>query len=278
MPWLDPGIHGAAGAARATWIPGSSPGMTVFESVPDNGPILDVRALRAGYGGGRMIVDGVDLRVAAGEIVTIIGQNGAGKSTLLKGIVNLIRLRTGNVRLAGEDIFPLTTQALLRRGLAYIPQGRSVFPRLSVAENLRMGGYLLTDRVMLAERIADAVRKFPDLAERPGQLAASLSGGQQRMLEVARALVMRPRIILLDEPSIGLAPRITDALFSTLRDLAKSGTAILMVEQNVKKALACSDRGYVLELGRVQFSDRAAALLDDARIARLYMGRRDTVA
>jgi branched-chain amino acid transport system ATP-binding protein len=225
-----------------------------------------------------MIVEGVDLHVAAGEIVTIIGQNGAGKSTLLKGIVNLIRLRSGDVRLAGEDVFPLTTQALLRCGLAYIPQGRSVFPRLSVAENLRMGGYLLTDRALLSARIAEATKMFPDLAERRGQLAASLSGGQQRMLEVARALVMRPRIILLDEPSIGLAPRITDALFSTLRELAASGMAILMVEQNVKKALSCSDRGYVLELGRVQFSDRAVALLDDARIARLYMGRRDTAA
>jgi branched-chain amino acid transport system ATP-binding protein len=234
--------------------------------------VLDVRGLKVGYGDGRRIVDGVDLQVEPGEIVTMIGQNGAGKSTVLKGIYNMARERHGEVRLAGEPVFELAPHKLLQRGLAYIPQDHTVFPKLSIAENLAMGGYLIRDRNLLAERIAGVEAMFPVLAERRQQYAASLSGGEQRMLEIARTLVMDPKVIMLDEPSIGLAPRMVDQVFAIVRRLAQAGTAILMVEQNVKKALAASDRACVLELGRVSLQDRAQALIGDERVARLYMG------
>jgi branched-chain amino acid transport system ATP-binding protein len=238
--------------------------------------ILDVRGLKVGYGDGRLIVDGVDLQVESGEVVTMIGQNGAGKSTVLKGIYNMARERHGEVRLAGEPVFALPPHKLLQRGLAYIPQDHTVFPKLSIAENLAMGGYLIQDRGLLAERIAGVEAMFPVLAERRQQYAASLSGGEQRMLEIARTLVMDPKVIMLDEPSIGLAPRMVDQVFAVVRRLAEAGTAILMVEQNVKKALAASDRACVLELGRVSLQDRAPALIGDERVARLYMGMSGT--
>jgi len=234
--------------------------------------VLDVRGLRVGYGDGRLIVDGVDLQVASGEIVTMIGQNGAGKSTLLRGIYNLARERHGEIRLAGEGVLALPPHRLLTKGLAYIPQDHTVFPRLSIAENLAMGGYLIRDRSLLAERIAGVETMFPVLAERRQQYAASLSGGEQRMLEIARTLVMAPKVIMLDEPSIGLAPRMVDQVLALVRRLADTGTAILMVEQNVKKALAASDRACVLELGRISLQDRAQTLIGDERVARLYMG------
>jgi branched-chain amino acid transport system ATP-binding protein len=234
--------------------------------------ILIVRNLKAGYGGGRLIVDGVDLEVASGEIVTMIGPNGAGKSTVLKGIYNMTRERDGDVQLAGTSVFQLPPHELLRRGLAYIPQQHTIFPKLTIAENLAMGGYLIGNARRLAERIALVEAVFPVLAERRAQFAASLSGGEQRMLEIARTLVMDPKVIMLDEPSIGLAPRIVDQVFAVVRQLAQSGKAILMVEQNVKKALSTSDRGCILELGRIRLQDRAEALIGDKRVARLYMG------
>jgi ABC-type branched-subunit amino acid transport system ATPase component len=234
--------------------------------------VLDVRGLKVGYGDGRLIVDGINLTVDAGEVVTMIGQNGAGKSTVLRGIYNMARERHGEVRLAGESVFALPPHRLLRRGLAYIPQDHTVFPKLCIADNLAMGGYLIEDRDRLAQRIARVEAMFPVLAERRQQYAASLSGGEQRMLEIARTLVMDPEVIMLDEPSIGLAPRLVDQIFAVVRRLAEAGKAILMVEQNVKKALAASDRAYVLELGRITLQDRALTLLDDHRVARLYMG------
>jgi ABC-type branched-subunit amino acid transport system ATPase component len=235
-------------------------------------PVLSVSGLEAGYGGGRLIVDGIDLAVAAGEVVTMIGQNGAGKSTALKGIYNMTRDRRGDVRLRGTSVFRLPSHELLRHGLAYIPQQHTIFPKLTIAENLTMGGYLIADTRLLAERIAGVEAMFPVLAERRAQYAASLSGGEQRMLEIARTLVMDPQAIMLDEPSIGLAPRIVDQVFAVVRRLAEAGKAILMVEQNVRKALDVSDRACVLELGRIRLQDRAQALLGDARVARLYMG------
>jgi branched-chain amino acid transport system ATP-binding protein len=234
--------------------------------------LLSVHGLKAGYGGGRLIVDGVDLDVAAGEVVTMIGQNGAGKSTILKAIYHMTHERQGDVRIAGKTVFALPAHELLREGLAYIPQQHTVFPKLTVAENLAMGGYLITDRALLEERIAAVKELFPILAQRIGEFAASLSGGEQRMLEIGRTLVMDPKVIMLDEPSIGLAPRIVDLVFAVVRRLAESGKAILMVEQNVKKALAASDRACVLELGRIRLQDRAQTLIGDERVARLYMG------
>lgn len=236
--------------------------------------MLEARGLTAGYGGGRIIVDGVDIDARAGEVVTIIGQNGAGKSTLLKGIFNMVPVRRGSVRLDGAEVFDQRPDRLLAGGLAYIPQNHSIFPKLTVAENLRMGGFLLRDQRLLAERIGEVEAMFPILVERRDEYAAGLSGGEQRMLEIARTLLMAPKVIMLDEPSIGLAPRLVDQVFQTVRTLAEQGKAMLMVEQNVKKALAASDRGYVLELGQVKLHDRADRLLADDRTAQLYMGAR----
>jgi branched-chain amino acid transport system ATP-binding protein len=237
-------------------------------------PMLEVRGLEVGYGAGRRIVNGVDLRVDAGEIVVVIGQNGAGKSTLLKGIFNIAPVRRGDVMFDGASVFALPAPKLILAGLAYVPQNRSLFPKLTVAENLRLGGFLLRDRRLLERRFDELQTLFPILGERRRDYAASLSGGEQRLLEIARTLIMEPKLVMLDEPSIGLAPRMVDLVFATARKLAERGAAVLMVEQNVKKALQASDRGYVLELGRVQLSDRAAALIDDARVGSLYMGRR----
>ena len=236
-------------------------------------PVLEVRGLKAGYGGRRILED-VSLRVSAGEVVTVIGHNGAGKSTLLKSVFNLIPWREGEIELEGRDILGLPPDRILAAGIAYIPQNRSVFPKLTVDENLRMGGYLLRDRSRLAQRIEEVRGLFPALAQRRGQLAGTLSGGEQRMLEIARALLMDPKLLMLDEPSIGLAPKMVDAVFDTVRLLRSRGKAVLMVEQNVKKALAASDRGYVMELGEIRLEELAAQLVGDERVMRLYMGRR----
>jgi branched-chain amino acid transport system ATP-binding protein len=235
--------------------------------------MLEIRHLSAGYGE-RRIVDDVLLHVAEGEVVTLIGHNGAGKSTLIKAVFNLVPWRSGEVLLDGVSMLPLAPDRILASGIAYIPQNRSVFPRLTVDENLRMGGYLLADPMLLRQRVSRAKELFPILAERGGQLAGTLSGGEQRMLEIARALLMDPKLLMLDEPSIGLAPRMVDAVFATVRLLRDQGKAVLMVEQNVNKALAASDRGYVMELGQIRLEDRAQNLIDDPRVARLYMGRR----
>ncbi len=232
---------------------------------------LQVNALVAGYGG-RAIVDGVSLAVAAGEVVTVIGHNGAGKSTLLKAIFNLLRPSAGTITLNGRDVTGLPPRRLLAAGLAYVPQEHSVFPKLSVAENLRMGAYLIDDAGLYRERVERVLALFPALRERMGQLAGLLSGGEQRMLEIARTLLMDPQVIMLDEPSIGLAPKMVDAVFATVGTLKAAGKSVLIVEQNVRKALLASDRGYALELGRIVLEDRAASLIDDDRVAKLYMG------
>ncbi len=235
--------------------------------------MLEVKGLSAGYGG-RRIVENVSLHVAAGEVVTIIGHNGAGKSTLVKAVFNLVPWREGEILLDGRSLVPLAPDRLLASGIAYIPQNRSVFPRLTVEENLRMGGYLLSDAKLLVSRIESVKRLFPALAQRHGQLAGTMSGGEQRMLEIARALLMEPKLLMLDEPSIGLAPRMVDTVFDTVRMLRDQGKSVLMVEQNVNKALAASDRGYVMELGEIRLEDTAHRLIGDRRVAQLYMGRR----
>ena len=235
--------------------------------------LLELSGVGASYGG-RRIVEDVALRVGAGEIVTVIGHNGSGKSTLLKTIFNLVPWRTGAIRFDGRELAGLAPDRILSAGIAYVPQNRSVFPGLTVAENLRMGGYLLSDAGVLRERMAAAEALFPVLVARRQQLAGTMSGGEQRMLELARALLMEPKLIMLDEPSIGLAPKMVDAVFAAVRLLRDRGKAVLMVEQNVNKALAISDRGCVMELGRIRLEDRAANLIGDERVKRLYMGRR----
>jgi branched-chain amino acid transport system ATP-binding protein len=235
--------------------------------------VLEVRGLSASYGG-KHILDGVSMRVQPAEIVAVVGHNGAGKSTLLKSVFNLIPWRSGEVLLEGRGMMRLAPDRILSAGIAYVPQNRSVFSRLTVDENLRMGGYLLADKALLAARIAGVRRLFPVLAERGGQLAGTLSGGEQRMLEIARALLMDPKVVMLDEPSIGLAPRMVDAVFATVRLLREQGKSVLMVEQNVRKALATSDRAYVMELGEIRLEEAAPTLIGDPRLASLYMGRR----
>lgn len=236
-------------------------------------PVLSIQGLSASYGA-RPILDGVQLDVHPGEIVTVIGHNGAGKSTLLRAIFNLVPWRSGSIRLLGRDVTPLASDQLLMAGIAYIPQHRSVFPRLTIEENLRMGGYLVRDRALLAERTRKALELFPILQSRSGQLAGAMSGGEQRMLEIARTLLQDPQLIMLDEPSIGLAPKMVDTVFHNVQLLRDQGKAILMVEQNVKKALGISDRGCVMELGAMRFQDQASRLIDDERVARLYLGKR----
>ena len=235
--------------------------------------VLDVRELSANYGG-RNILDGVNLQVHAGEIVTVIGHNGAGKSTLLRAIFNLVPWRSGHISLKGRDVMGLASDQLLQAGIAYVPQHRSVFPRLTIEENLQMGGYLVRDARVLAERIERVLDLFPVLKTRAGQWAGSMSGGEQRMLEIARTLLQDPQLIMLDEPSIGLAPKMVDTVFANVQLLRDQGKAVLMVEQNVKKALSVSDRACVMELGAVRIQDQADRLMQDERVARLYLGQR----
>ena len=235
--------------------------------------MLNVRELSAHYGG-RNILDGVNLQVHAGEIVTVIGHNGAGKSTLLRAIFNLVPWRSGHISLKGRDVMGLASDQLLQAGIAYVPQHRSVFPRLTIEENLQMGGYLVRDARVLAERIERVLDLFPVLKTRAGQWAGSMSGGEQRMLEIARTLLQDPQLIMLDEPSIGLAPKMVDTVFANVQLLRDQGKAVLMVEQNVKKALSVSDRACVMELGAVRIQDQADRLMQDERVARLYLGHR----
>jgi branched-chain amino acid transport system ATP-binding protein len=235
--------------------------------------VLDVRELSANYGG-RNIFDGVNLQVHACEIVTVIGHNGAGKSTLLRAIFNLVPWRSGHIDMRGRDVMGLASDQLLQAGIAYVPQHRSVFPRLTIEENLQMGGYLVRDARVLAERIERVLDLFPVLKTRAGQWAGSMSGGEQRMLEIARTLLQDPQLIMLDEPSIGLAPKMVDTVFATVQLLRDQGKAVLMVEQNVKKALSVSDRACVMELGAVRIQDQADRLMHDERVARLYLGQR----
>lgn len=232
---------------------------------------LNVENLNAGYGG-RNILNNVALSVAPQEIVAIIGHNGAGKSTILKSIFNLIPWREGIIEFLESSLLDLPPHRILKSGIAYVPQNHSIFPKLSIEENLLMGGYILKDQGVRRQRTEDVMDMFPFLHERRDQLAGTLSGGEQRLLEIARTLLVDPKLIMLDEPSIGLAPKMVDQVFNIIRTLRERGKAILMVEQNIKKALEYSDRVYVLELGEVKIEDSAHNLIGDDRVARLYMG------
>ena len=236
-----------------------------------NAPLLVAHTITAGYG--RMdILHEVSLDVSAGEIVSIIGPNGAGKSTAFKAMIGLLRPRTGRVLFNGQDITGLRPDLVLRRGLAYVPQGRIVFPQMTVLENLEMGAYTVRD----ARRIADALEAvyalFPILSERRRQRAGTMSGGEQQMVAIARALMTRPTLILLDEPSLGLSPKFVTLIFDKLVAMKQAGYTLMVVEQNAARALAIADRGYVLELGRNRFEGPGAALLADPEVKRLYLG------
>jgi branched-chain amino acid transport system ATP-binding protein len=230
---------------------------------------LEFREVVAGYGP-LTVLQGFSARVAPG-VTTLIGANGAGKSTVFKTVFGLAELRSGEVRLDGDPVAGRPVRELLARGLAYVPQGRNLFPTLSVAENLELGGVTLPGPVR--RRRMDAVfERFPALAQRRRRQASTLSGGEQKMLEIGRALLLEPRLLLIDEPSIGLAPRIARDVLATLRRLADGGVTVLMVEQNVKSALAVSDRALALEGGRVALEASAAAILSHPRIRSVFLG------
>ena len=233
--------------------------------------LLEVSSLHAGYGQ-IDVLRGVSLTVEEGSIVSVIGSNGAGKSTTLMTISQVVRPLRGDVRFAGESLVGLRPDQVIKRGLVQIPEGRRVFPRMSVLENLRMGGYLRTDAQGLANDLAKAYELFPVLKERESQLAGTLSGGEQQMLAIGRALMSGPRLLMMDEPSMGIAPILVSRIFEAIRELNAGGMTILLVEQNAKRALGLSSRGYVMETGRIAFSGNAGDLLNDPRIQSAYLG------
>jgi branched-chain amino acid transport system ATP-binding protein len=234
--------------------------------------LLEVLDVHAGYG--KMeILKGVSLRVEAGQIVSIIGPNGAGKSTVFKTLFGLLPARRGHVRFDGVDVTNQPPADLLRRGITYVPQGRNVFPLMTVDENLRLGAYIRRRSAGLDGEVERVYDTFPMLREARRKRAAELSGGQQQMLEMGRALLLRPRLMLLDEPTLGLAPLVFREIFRIIEDLRQAGQTILMVEQNAAKALEMSDYAYVLELGVNRFEGSGEAIRTDERIRRLYLGR-----
>jgi branched-chain amino acid transport system ATP-binding protein len=232
-------------------------------------PLLDVRQVRGGYGESD-ILKGVDLAVEPGEIVVIIGPNGAGKSTLMKSVFGLVPLRFGIVAVDGEDITNAKPETHVRRGLSYVPQERNVFPSLTVQENLEMGAFARRDDWSAA--MARVFEIFPPLAEKRGALAGSLSGGQRQMVAMGRALMQEPKLLMLDEPTAGLSPKFMDLIFDRVVAINRSGTAILMVEQNARQALAIAHRGYVLAMGQNRFTDTGRGILENPQVAEMFLG------
>jgi ABC-type branched-subunit amino acid transport system ATPase component len=235
-------------------------------------PLLQVDEVVGGYRPDLPILHGVSIEVGVREVVTIIGPNGAGKSTLVKAIAGLIRIDAGSVRFEGRPITNAPAHRLVSAGIAYVPQRENVFATLTIAENLRLGAYSVA--AAHAERTKRALAMFPLLAERRSQKARVLSGGERQMLAIARALMTEPRLVMLDEPTAGLAPRVVGDMFAMVRELAARGIAVLMVEQNARAALAQSDRGYLLVEGRTCASGPAKDLLDDPLIGESFLGRR----
>jgi branched-chain amino acid transport system ATP-binding protein len=236
-------------------------------------PLLEVRDLHAAYEDGVEVLHGIDLTVEAGEFVTLIGANGAGKTTTLRAITGLLRSRSGSIRLDGKDIVGLPTAEIARLGIALAPEGRGIFPGLTVYENLRVAA---TRWISVAKGFDQDLKKiydlFPILEQRRAQFGWSLSGGQQQMLAIGRALMARPRVMLLDEPSLGLAPQLVEQVFDTLRRINDQGVTIMLVEQNAFMALEVCDRGYVIERGNIAIANTSSALLDDERVKAAYLG------
>jgi branched-chain amino acid transport system ATP-binding protein len=233
--------------------------------------LLSVDKLRAGYGPIEVLHD-LSIYVDAGEIVALIGANGAGKTTTLMSVSGIVKVRGGEVSFDGHHLNGKAAHEIVKLGLAQSPEGRKIFPRLSVLENLQMGAFTRTDKAGIAEDIEKMYAMFPILKERKSQAGGLLSGGQQQMLAIARALMARPKLLLLDEPSLGLAPQIVVQIFDTIRELNKQGMSVLLVEQNARMALKVAHRGYVLETGRITFTDKADVLLNDPRIRAAYLG------
>jgi len=236
--------------------------------------LLELRGLKVAYGGIKA-VKGIDLSVSAGELVCLIGTNGAGKTTTLKAIAGLLPVAADTIRYEGAPIGGTRAFELVRRGLALVPEGRGVFGQLTAEENLAMGAYVRSDAAAVRRDLDRVFELFPRLAERRAQSAGTLSGGEQQMLAIGRALMSRPKLLLLDEPSMGLAPLMVQKIFETIRSVAKEGVTILLVEQNAKLALEVSGRGYVMETGLITLSGPAGELLVDPKVRAAYLGEAD---
>jgi branched-chain amino acid transport system ATP-binding protein len=233
--------------------------------------LLELDDLNVHYGAIHAL-KGVSIRVERGQIVTLVGANGAGKSTTLRAISGLLRASRGAIRYDGRDLAGVPPHDVVRLGVSHVPEGRIVFANLSVEDNLELGAYLRRDRAAVREDRARIFRLFPRLEERKRQASGTLSGGEQQMLAIGRALMARPTLLLLDEPSLGLAPILVREIFGVVREIRERGTTIVLVEQNARQALAVADFGYVLETGTVRLSDRAALLLDNPYVQECYLG------
>ena len=234
--------------------------------------MLDIENLHVAYGPVE-VLHGISMRVEPGSIVGVLGANGSGKTTLFKAVAGLVRVTEGNVRLSGHDLTNVSTQSIVKQGVTLVPQGRMLFPEMTVYENLEMGAYLLRDRTEFSRRLETVQQMFPILKERSEQMVALMSGGEQQMLAIGRALMGQPDLILLDEPSIGLAPKIFDQILSTVVEINRERkTTIVIAEQNVRKILKIVDFAYVLEAGKVAISGSADSLSSDESIRRAYLG------
>ncbi len=233
--------------------------------------MLELKDIHGGYGK-ITILNGTSFTIPKASITTVIGPNGAGKSTVFKAIFGLLSIQSGQILLEGEDVTRKSPAEMIARGVTYVPQGRNVIPQLSVYHNLELGGITSPDQTRVKKRMEEVMDQFPMLRQRRDQKAIELSGGQQKQLEIARALILDPRLMLIDEPSIGLSPNLVQEVFQTLIRLRDQGVTVLMVEQNAKAALAMSDYGLVLELGQTRMHDKASKLLADPRVGQLFLG------
>jgi branched-chain amino acid transport system ATP-binding protein len=243
-----------------------------IEMKHDNATVLlKVSGVLVGYGG-IQAVKGVSLEVCEGELVSLIGSNGAGKTTTMKAITGLLPLGGGHIQLAGKTIDGQGPWDLVQQGLAMVPEGRGVFTRMTIVENLQMGAYIRDDNAAIAEDIERVFATFPRLKERRDQLAGTMSGGEQQMLAMGRALMSRPKVLLLDEPSMGLSPIMVDKIFEVIQEVSAQGVTILLVEQNASRALQIADRGYVMESGLITLSGDAHEMLHDPKVREAYLG------
>jgi len=245
---------------------------TATASAPSEPYVVELIDVVAGYLPGVNILNGANLTAAKGELIGIIGPNGAGKSTMLKAIFGQVKVRSGAVKLNGEDISGLKANKLVAKGVGFIPQTNNVFPSLTIAENLQMGAFLRKDKAAVAQDMERMLELFPRLKERRAQLAGTMSGGEQQMLAMARGLMARPRLLLLDEPSMGLSPIMVDKIFEVVQDVHQRGMTLLLVEQNASRALSIADRGYVMESGVMTMQGEAGSMLEDPRVRAAYLG------
>ncbi|MBB3397343.1 ABC transporter ATP-binding protein [Rhizobium sp. BK060] len=240
--------------------------------------LLQVTNITAGYGDGPAILDGASLTVEPGKVHCIIGPNGAGKSTLLKSICGMLKIRNGDVIFKGKRLNGMRPDQILREGICFVPQERALFPKMTVRENLRMGGFILNDQKVLQRRVNEILERFPMLKEKADQHAGTMSGGQQQTLAMARTLIIKPSIVMLDEPSLGLAPKVIQEMFDIMKMMSSDGITVLLVEQNALMGLKNSDWGVVLDLGRTIFQGPAPDILADPRVRELYLGGKKAAA